>query len=328
MARLRVGIVGAGTAGLGHLRRLLAREDAQVVGMADPSPARRRQVTGMADLATYESPEELLDVHQLDAAFVCLPPHQHGRTERLLVDAAVPMLIEKPVALDLATAEAIGSLLEDTALPAVVGYQWRQLSFLPAVRVELADRQLDLVTATWMCPAAEAPWWGDVRLAGGQFTEQGTHLVDLAINLVGRIEVVAGVAAERRVGGNPQGFARASTVIARVGFAAAGSFTATCALAEPYRRSLELVADRLLILITEEGGRCVNTAGTSVWHHEAPDLYVREHDAFFDLVTHGSTSRPLATYAEALETLRVTSAMESALANDERPSSAAGHHRS
>ena len=314
MARLEIGIVGAGVIGLRHLRRLAVRDDVVVAGVVDPASGQRDQVTALIDVPTFESAEALLASCALEAVIVCVPPDQRGATEGLFLQAGTPMLVEKPIAADLETAERLACHVADSGVPVIVGYQWRQISFLPKVREVLAEQSANLVVATWMCPSATAPWWGDVRSAGGQLIEQATHLIDLAILLNGNLVPVAGLGSAERVGGSASGFHKASSVLVRFENGAVGSFVATCVLAEPYRRTIEILGDNLTVVIGEDHGMCINSAGRHLWPHEGPDLYVREHDAFLELVDRGETRQPIATYAEALAAHRAACAMEAALA--------------
>jgi predicted dehydrogenase len=312
-ARLRVGVVGAGLAGNRHLDRLRVRLDVEIAGVADPSLEQRQQAANRYGIEVFETAEALLTNTRVDLAFICLPPDEHGPVERLCITLGIPMLVEKPIAANAETAGDLAALIADSGLPVAVGYQWRQLSFLPSVRALIAGRSVNLVVASWMCPSATAPWWGDVRRAGGQFVEQATHLIDLAISLNGPLEVLAGSASRARVGDVATGFPKASSVLARFENGAAGSFVSTCTLAAPYRRSVEILADDLTIVITDEGGASVTSTGRHDWPHEPPDLYVREHDALIEFVGRGETSLPLALYAEAVTAHRTACLMEEAM---------------
>lgn len=316
---LEVAVVGAGVAGRRHIERLVLRDDTAVVGVADRCQARRDDVAATFGIRTYDSTEAMLSSLRIDAAFVCLPPDQHGAVERMCLDAGVPMLVEKPIGVDLATPEELDARITASGVPVAVGYQWRQLSFLPAALAELGDRPVDLVIASWMGPPGKQGWWGDVRSAGGQLVEQATHLIDLAILISGPLDVVSAVASQRRIDDSPTGVRRATSVAARFRNGAAGSFVCTCALTQSYRRSLEVIADDFALVITDTGAHCISSSARRSWTHEPPDPIVREHDAFLELVSTGATARPLATYAQALAAHRAASAMEQLLAETLAP---------
>jgi len=99
-------------------------------------------------MATFESAEALLifEAERLDAVFICVPPNAHGDIENLAVNSQTPMFIEKPLAHDLATAEDLALRIAGRVAVAV-GYQWRQLSFLPEVLERLSRTEPNLVVA-------------------------------------------------------------------------------------------------------------------------------------------------------------------------------------
>jgi predicted dehydrogenase len=307
---LSVAVIGVGVAGTRHLERLLRRDDAVVVGVVDSRPEQRERVRRTVGVAAHACIRELLGDTCPDAVFVCLPPDQHGRVEHECLDAGVPMLVEKPIGIDLATPDAVAAHVARSGVPAVVGYQWRQLSFLPEVALQLAGRSVHLVVGSWMGPPAAAAWWGDVRMAGGQLVEQATHLVDLAVSLNGPFEVVSAVASRERHGHASTGFPLGSSATGRFANGAAGAFLSTCSLSVPHRRSLDLLADDLAVSITDSAATCVTSRSSHRWVHDPPDPLVREQDAFLELVRTGTCSRPLVPYAEALVSHRAAVAME------------------
>jgi myo-inositol 2-dehydrogenase / D-chiro-inositol 1-dehydrogenase len=310
---MRVGVVGAGVAGRRHLRRLLRNDAVTVAGVVERDPPRRETLAASTGVPTFPSLEALYEAGGVDALFVCVPPLEHGALEDLALAQGTPLFVEKPIAVGLDVAERIAERVRAAQVPVAVGYQWRQLSFLPRVVERLEGQETNLVVGSWMSPSATPGWWGDTRSAGGQLVEQATHLVELALHLVGPIVSVAGVASERRLGGRATGFAKASVIGARFANGAAGSFVATCTLAEPDRRALELFADGLAVCVTDVDCRVVADGTTTRWTHEGRDLYEREHDAFFAAVEGKAGGGPLVSYDEALAAHRIACEMERAL---------------
>lgn len=317
--RSRVGVVGAGVAAARHLPRLLRRDDITVVGIAEPAPDRRRAAAAEYGIATFDSAAALFASEKLDAVFICVPPHAHGELEDLAAETETAMFIEKPIARDLATAERIARRIGGR-VPVAVGYQWRQLSFLPALIGELERCDPNLVIATWMCPTATAPWWGDVDLAGGQIVEQATHVVDLSIVLAGPIStVLSGAGSEARLDNGATGFHKASVATARFANGAVGSFVAACELAQPHRRSVEVLADGVTVVVNDAAAVLIDAHGQRTWDHEGADLYEREQTGFFELLAHGRTDLPVVDYEQALVGHRAACAMEASLAQAVEP---------
>ena len=285
----------------------------KVVGIAEPDAATRAAAATRFATPTYASAEALFAAGPLDAVFICVPPHQHGTIEELALSSQTAMFIEKPLAHDLETAEALANRLEE-AVPTAIGYHWRQLSFLREIEARLAERDLNLVISTWMSRWAAASWWGDIETAGGQVVEQATHLIDLSLALAGPIDSVLAAASAPRVH-EPTGFHKASTALARFTSGAVGCFLTTCVLADPHRRSLELFSDGLAISITDRAALIVDGRDDVALSHEGPDLYSLEQSAFLELVTRGRTTRPLVTYRDALLAHRAAFAIEATMAD-------------
>ena len=137
---------------------LSAQDGVQVVGVADPQQERARELADRAGGTAYGSWEELLDAEELDALYVCVPPHLHGPLEEAALDRGLPLFVEKPLAADLATAERLSTRIEDAGLLTSVGYHWRYLDTLEQARELLADAPARLVRAAWLDQAPKAPW--------------------------------------------------------------------------------------------------------------------------------------------------------------------------
>ncbi len=116
MSKLRVAVVGAGQFGLNHMRVVSQSERAELVGVCDLDPERAG-----AAAARFSCPA--LDVAQLpgraDAAIVAVPTIAHAAVGCQLLEAGLDVLVEKPIASDMAgakrlveTARARGRILQ------------------------------------------------------------------------------------------------------------------------------------------------------------------------------------------------------------------------
>ena len=105
-------MVGAGAVAARHVRTLLAMDGVEVAGVADPALDRAKELADQAGAAAYPNHMELLDGERLDAVYICVPPFAHGAPELAVIDAGLPMFVEKPVAIDQETA----------AIPAAVAW--------------------------------------------------------------------------------------------------------------------------------------------------------------------------------------------------------------
>src|SRR6516225_1703666 len=119
-------IVGGGRVGL-FRGEVVARHPAvEWIGLAEKNPNRAGEVAPRieADFVTGDH-RELLKRPEVTAAIICTDEHLHVDPIMAGVEAGVPMLIEKPLATDLAQSARVLKAIQDAGLDAVVGYTQR-----------------------------------------------------------------------------------------------------------------------------------------------------------------------------------------------------------
>ena len=109
---LRVAVVGAGAFGRNHLRVYRELEQAgqavQLAGVVDRDPATLDAASEKFGVPGFESIEACLAATgKLDAASICVPTVHHGTAAAPLLAAGVDLLVEKPLAANLADADRI-----------------------------------------------------------------------------------------------------------------------------------------------------------------------------------------------------------------------------
>jgi predicted dehydrogenase len=275
---VRIGMVGAGAVAARHVRTLLAMDGVEVAGVADPALERAKELAGEAGAAAYPNHMELLEAGRLDAVYICVPPFAHGAPELAVIDAGLPMFVEKPVAIDQETAAAIAARLAGRPLVTCTGYHWRWLDIFDRAADLLADRPARLVQCSWLDKVPPPPWWLRRDGSGGQTIEQTTHVLDTARGLAGDVVEVHAVGARAaahppiprsagprtgRVADGDAGGTGPSTAlpgsdiddvsVASLRFAsgAVGTVASTCLLPRLHRAGVQLVADGLWLELSE-----------------------------------------------------------------------------
>ncbi|HWC43771.1 MAG TPA: Gfo/Idh/MocA family oxidoreductase [Actinomycetota bacterium] len=255
---VRIGMVGAGAVAARHVRTLLAMDGVEVAGVADPALDRAAELAELAGAAAYPSHMELLAAERLDALYVCVPPFAHGPPELAAIEAGLPFFVEKPVAIDQATAAGIAAALAGRPLVTCTGYHWRWLDIFDRAADLLAERPARLVQCAWLDKVPPPPWWPRRDGSGGQVIEQTTHVLDTARALAGEV-------AEVHAFGARQAAAEIHDVsVANLRFAsgAVGTVVSSCLLPRLQRAGVQVVADGLSLelseteLVVEAGGRC------------------------------------------------------------------------
>lgn len=120
MTPLPVAVVGVGHLGKEHARILAALPEAELVGVADPNAAQAQAVAQRCGTAAYPDHRELLG--RARAAVIAAPTAFHHRVALDFLSAGIPVLIEKPIASDLAQADELVRLGQETGALIQVGH--------------------------------------------------------------------------------------------------------------------------------------------------------------------------------------------------------------
>ncbi len=200
---LRVGVIGYGVMGKAHcyayrvapmLRALPVAPVVSVIsGRNGPAVA--------AAAAAYGVPAHTTDWRSLiardDIAIVdiCTPPGTHAEIAQAAAAAGKAVLCEKPLALSYPEAADALAAVARAGVRNAVGFNYRRL---PAVALmhrmvaEGAVGEIRLWRATWLSdefadPDTPFDWRFDRAMGGTTIADLGSHLIDLALWLVGDI---------------------------------------------------------------------------------------------------------------------------------------------
>jgi predicted dehydrogenase len=102
----RVAIVGFGRIADTHLEAWQANAGIEVTSVVDDSPLARERARSLG-MKAYQTVEELLKSERLNAVSICSPPAFHPSHALTLLHAGIPVLCEKPLAVDLASAQEL-----------------------------------------------------------------------------------------------------------------------------------------------------------------------------------------------------------------------------
>ncbi|MGW0804927.1 Gfo/Idh/MocA family protein [Nonomuraea sp. NPDC002799] len=303
----RVGIVGAGNIAARHADVLSGFPDVTIAGIADTDPHKSEALASKHGTLAYGGHADLLSAGGLDAVYVCVPPFAHGNPERDVLSCDLPIFVEKPLSLDLKTAEMIASEIERRSLPSAVGHHWRYLNVVEQARDLLDGRPVRLAMGHWLDKVPPVGWWLKPDMSGGQIVEQAVHVLDLARLLVGEVTMVHAVPAENPEPAENQAHGevdRATAAVLQFAGGAAGLLATSCMLTRKHRVGLEVCADGIALELSEtrlvvDGERVIEDDG------RAKTLVDR---AFIDAVQ-GKDADVRVTYREALRTHRLALAL-------------------
>ncbi|HET7502933.1 MAG TPA: Gfo/Idh/MocA family oxidoreductase [Kofleriaceae bacterium] len=129
---VRVGVLGAGSWGINHVRVLAAEPRCRVIAVAEPDHAKRARIAELAPGARWtESAEAVLAAPDIDAVVIAAPAATHTQLAIAAFEAGKHVLVEKPLATRLADARRT---LAAAARAGTVGMVGHLMVYHPAVR--------------------------------------------------------------------------------------------------------------------------------------------------------------------------------------------------
>jgi UDP-N-acetylglucosamine 3-dehydrogenase len=169
---LRAGVVGLGVMGRHHSRVLNSLEGVEFVGVYDPADTVPAQIEGKPVVRELDA---LLDMG-IDYCVVAAPTIYHLDLGSTLASRGVHALIEKPVASDAESANALRQLFADAGLVGGVGHIERYNPALQSMRQRLEDGLLGEIYQ--IATRRQGPFPG--RIADvGVIKDLATHDIDL-----------------------------------------------------------------------------------------------------------------------------------------------------
>jgi predicted dehydrogenase len=202
----RIVVVGTGSAGRRHAKNL--RQLGAEVFCVDPREDRRaqaaRELPGLA--GTYASLAEAMEgTARFDGGVIASPPSAHVEQAMALMERGMPLLLEKPIAPDLASALKLEQAARTSQAPVLLGYTYRWWPPLLEMKRRVAEGAVGPVRhARFVMSAHLADWhpWEPYQdffmarreLGGGALLDE-SHFLDLMIwcfgmpeSLTGRVE--------------------------------------------------------------------------------------------------------------------------------------------
>ncbi len=308
MNKTRLGFIGAGGIAQRHFGVLRSMPDVHIAAIADPDPNRAAQAAADTGAIAYSDHASMLAAEELDAVYICVPPFAHGAPEQACIARNLPFFVEKPLSLDLATAEAVAAEVARSGLVTAVGYHWRYLDTMDEARAHLARNTPHLLQGFWLDQTPPPQWWWDEGRGGGQVVEQATHVIDAARFLAGDVTEVFGMTA-RRDRSDFDGLTVPTATAATLRFAcgAIANLSATCLLRWNHRVGLHVFADGLAMEISDHDLMVDVGQGRPMRHSQGDPVWRQDRD-FIEAVQ-GHENRIRCPYPEALETHRVALAV-------------------
>jgi UDP-N-acetylglucosamine 3-dehydrogenase len=300
-----------------HARLLQTTPGVRFAGAMDPGGDRYGAVADPGWL--YRSLDELLDRGRPDFAIVAVPTEEHLAVARVLAEAGVHLLVEKPLAATVQEAEELIAVVQAAGVRAAVGHVER---FNPAL-VALRERREQVGEAILIATERVGPFPDRVRDVG-VVKDLATHDLDLVRWLGGAPVATLAAQTAHRMGRDHE-----DLVLVTGRLASDVPFNCIVDWLTPTkRRQSRILGDRGMLVadtLTADLTLYRNGSVTSEWSSAQALRGVSEGDAtrfalsrrepllaeleaFCDLLA-GDDDAPVVTLEEGLETVRCAEAV-------------------
>lgn len=321
--RIGVGIIGAGWFGARHAVALAQAGGFELVGACRerPSPALDAFVAAHGGIAHPDAASLLADP-RIGAVVIATPHHTHAALACQAARAGKAILLEKPMAPDLAQCDAIAAAVAQAGVPFLVGHTQRFAAPLRAAHDILRAGELGRVrygastmVKLWM-EANRQPWHLNKDSGGGMLLTAGIHALDRLLWLMDAAPVR--VAASGGSLFHDQEADDTAVLLMRFADGAAATVASVAYRDGAPFGGTELVCERGTMLIDPGGGVRIGQGG--VFRDVRLDLpadvmgaaLAEEWRALHAMITRGAPSpvsaasarRTIATIAAALESMR------------------------
>jgi predicted dehydrogenase len=328
MGKLRVAVLGAGFMGGTHAKALATIDQAEVAGISGQSADRARPLADELGTRWTTDWRELVADPTIDAVDICLPGGQHLEATEAALSAGKHVLLEKPIALDLADAEALAALAATTDRTVMVAHVLRFWPEYVELQRRVASGEYGKPVSALAYRRQPFPAWSKLfsqsALTGGGVVDMMIHDFDALNWVLGAPVSVAGRGlANPRSGGWDQ-----VQVMVEYAGGASGLVDGGMMMPEsyPFTSVLHVLCERGALEYTfQAGGRSVemgqgtntlrcfpNEGDPFVIACEASDPYRNEIAYFVDCALAGKPAAR-ATAAESLIALKLALAARDAV---------------
>jgi len=195
MDKIKLGLIGLGYIGRVHLRNCLKLNSAELVAVSDISKKALNKAKKLGVQKTYKDYKTLLNDKSIDAVIIALPTHLHYPCAKEAVESGKHILLEKPLARNVAEGKKIISAANKNGVKLMVGYPYRFSVPFRNLKNKIESGELgeiqvvhavNISTGPFMhraeghIPKPVPEWWFNRKLTGGgALIDLGIHMINL-----------------------------------------------------------------------------------------------------------------------------------------------------
>jgi predicted dehydrogenase len=202
LKKLKLGLVGAGAISQSYIKAVEDCSIAQWAGIADVRADAAKAAAEAMGCESYRTHQDLLERAGCDAVIICTPPSTHPEIALFFIERGVPVLCEKPLAVDVASARAICEAADRKGVVMAMASKFRYVDDVIRAKSLIASGVLGDILLFENAFTSKVDmskrWNSDPAMSGGGvLIDNGTHSIDIARYLLGPIAEVLAVEGKR-----------------------------------------------------------------------------------------------------------------------------------
>ena len=187
--KIKVGLIGAGLISDFHLNAYMNNQDVELISIADVHEERRSALARKYSIENHTADyEKLVNNKNIDLVDICTPHYLHHKMTIEAFDAGKDVILEKPIAMNLAEASEMIEKAEKTRNRFFVALNHRFVPEHFKIKKLLSE---NVIENPFFCLATcigneylrmndPDHWKGSwVQAGGGALADTGTHFIDL-----------------------------------------------------------------------------------------------------------------------------------------------------
>ncbi|MCS7461108.1 Gfo/Idh/MocA family oxidoreductase [Paenibacillus doosanensis] len=197
--KIQIGLIGAGNIGNVHLNELKKLPEAAVIAIADaflPLAESRAKEHGIPHV--YANYKQLLQDANVDAVIIAVPNEMHAAIAIQALNAGKHVLLEKPMAINAASAKEIVQAHKKSNKTLMMAHQMRWEPIHMQLKEQIDKGALGHIynVKTGWLRRKGIPGWGTwftqmSKSGGGPLIDIGVHMLDLSLHFMGNPKPVS-----------------------------------------------------------------------------------------------------------------------------------------
>lgn len=199
--KIGFGVIGTGNIAKFHAQCIDKIPNAKLLGVLSKTESRALDIAVNFKAPVFWEIEKLISHPEIDVICVCNESGLHGATIAKIAKAGKHILCEKPLETTVEKIDRIAEVVKSTGIQLACVFQNRENPEYKKLKTFVESGSLGKIllcqtSINWYRPPTyyEGSWRGTKALDGGAaLINQGTHTIDLMLDLMGEVALVSGL---------------------------------------------------------------------------------------------------------------------------------------